>query len=855
MKFINRLTALLLAMGSCAVMAQEVSVDVAQSRAIDFFSRQEVSAMRAKRTDAPMPTLAYTSKSEGKTCFYIFNAGEDDGFVIVGGDEAAYEILGYSDHGSFDYDSAPDNFKWWLGQYTEQIAHADASIVDGPRRVQAAATRGEIEPMIKTKWDQDAPYNNKIPTYNGKIFVTGCVATAMAQMMYFYKYPSTGTGSHSYTIDAYPGVTFSANFGNTTYRWSDMKLQYSYSDTGTAADAVATLMYHVGVSVDMKYNISENGGSGASSVDIGYALANYFGYDKSMRMDYRTYFTDDQWEDFVYEELKAGRPVLYSGDSESSGHQFICDGYDSSHGMFTFNWGWGGYCDGSYLLTGTGALQPDGSGIGGAGAGKAYNRRQSIVTCVQPDCGGNEVVHFGQSADVEESIYLKIGNEEYDNYVYDRSTGSRVFYLYTSLQNFSCLTTMFDYGVKAIETTNGTTLYSTSMTNIQLGIGYRYNSAMGLMFAPFNWEAGTYELRPVVRIAGGTDDDWVEVDTLPNVGYPTITVKGEQSSASNPVYFTHEPYFNNDNNTYEDDFLLHLTFKNGTDAAASARIYYNFSTDKYIWSGYFGYSTFPANYELEDTWDIARFFDNLPSELTPGRSYTMELYTDEDHSIPYNYPSVTFTYRSKLTVDYSVGSVGWGTLILPFNSELPSGMELYGCEEVDNNGVLTLVEKSTIERNKPYIVGAKNGINTSFVGPEAINANKPSFADGILMGAVSNNVPLVAGTDYIMQNHNGNAAFYRYTGTPSDVASENDANGNRLATPFHAFLRMNGPNYSVLTLPDQNGGEVVGIESLRIDGITSAGIYSLDGKRLPTFQKGMNLIVLDDGTVQRVFVK
>jgi hypothetical protein len=140
------------------------------------------------------------------------------------------------------------------------------------------------------------------------------------------------------------------------------------------------------------------------------------------------------------------------------------------------------------------------------------------------------------------------------------------------------------------------------------------------------------------------------------------------------------------------------------------------------------------------------------------------------------------------------------------------------------------------------------------VGPKAIDADKPSFTDGILVGAVADNVPLNADTDYILQEQNGRAAFFKYTGTPSADPSENDNEGNRLAKPFRAFLRLDAADKAKLFLPGQIGDEGEGIEEIGNDNVRPAGIYSIDGKRLPKLQKGLNVIIGKDGKAQKVYV-
>jgi hypothetical protein len=182
-------------------------------------------------------------------------------------------------------------------------------------------------------------------------------------------------------------------------------------------------------------------------------------------------------------------------------------------------------------------------------------------------------------------------------------------------------------------------------------------------------------------------------------------------------------------------------------------------------------------------------------------------------------------------------------------------MKVYSCSEVDANGVLSLQEESSIRRNVPYIVNATPG-EYSFVGPEAIDAGKSSFQEGFLVGAVANDVSLNKGTDYILQEQNGKVAFYQYTGTKSDNPSENDADGNRLAKPFRTFIRLS----SASSAPKFNlpGDEETGIREISQPSTLNSELsscFTLDGHRHSSLQKGLNILILDDGTTQKVFVK
>ena len=235
--------------------------------------------------------------------------------------------------------------------------------------------------------------------------------------------------------------------------------------------------------------------------------------------------------------------------------------------------------------------------------------------------------------------------------------------------------------------------------------------------------------------------------------------------------------------------------------------------------------------------------------------YTVELYMSNGQPFE-EYPSVPFIYRNTLTVNYGVSPAGYGTLILPFNAELLTNMKVYSCSEINENNVLMLQEESSIKRNVPYIVTATYEYPYQFVGPEAIDASYPTFSAGILVGAVANNVTLESGTDYILQYRDNAAAFYRHDGKPSDDSSQNDEQGRRLAAQFRAFLRLpsssNAPKVNLLGFSDD---DTEGISILTNEGRMPAGIYSLDGKRLSSFQKGLNILILDDGTIQKVFNK
>ncbi len=1001
--------------GGNAMMAQEVSIDVAKSRTLDFLSRQSIGPKFAKGTTSSTDLeLAYTSKSEAKTCFYVFNIGNDNGFVIAGGDEAALEILGYCDHGSFNYNTANPAFKWWLDQYTEQIAHADAS-TSSPRKAKAqTAERNSIGPLIKTKWYQSYPYNSEIPVNDkyGRRYYTGCVATSMAQVMKYWEHPKQGTGSHSYVNNPpYGGdsKTYEANFGATTYDWGNMIEKYSIGSqevnyTEEEAKAVGTLMYHAGVSVDMEYTTDQ---CWAFSHDVPPALISYFGYDKSISNELRKYYSDEAWSELIYNELNEGRPVLYGGGQ----HAFICDGYDAEEDKFSFNWGWNGNDDGYYALNGSSFSSFLTSGA-------------HIMLNVKPAVEGSEseeVLHIGQ---LNDKLFLKVGDESSNvNCVYDRSIGALECSLNLCIYNLCTLSDVFDFGVMAVNEADGTTYYSTSKSNQYFRVGCT-TSVEEYLFYPYYWNAGTYKLYPVFRKYGQTSDaDWKKMDIIYGLELPTITLKNNFKPSyvhfsveknyvllgqslqieHDPVYsgkityrssnndiatvdenglitpvkvgkvtitvhgeadayfrentkrftidvlekdylkfkvendkvmpgediyifcladeyegtiefqssderivsvnewgdikaiypgeaiihvtasetelnskteidfkitvlpdvaFTYEPMFKNNNNVYENYWYLYYTLKNETDEVAEGAIYaviYN-KNDR-LFSGPILEYTLEPGEEISECCDFDYYYyyfqeeysdyyseeGHLSDLVSPGDNLYLYLYRDMDDYNLYNYSEIVFTYCPTRSVPYRVSPSGFGTLILPFDWYVTGNLKVYSCEGVDENNVLTLkeCESETFDRNVPYIVLGGPDDEYYFEGPDAIEGD--SYQAGLLIGAVSDNVPLEIGTDYILQNQGGKVAFYRYMGDPAD----------RKATQFRAFLRL--PNESSsqapkINFPGNGDDETEGISTLSTDTLP-AGIYSIAGHRQSTLQKGLNVLILDDGTAQKVFVK
>lgn len=339
-------------------------------------SRAESSSSVRRLPGNAQFTLAHTEKAGGESFLYVFNKG-DNGFIVTSADDRMPAVLGYSENGAFDPSNESPEFKWWISQYAAQ---AEAGLKTDRMVLSSApakAPKANVDELLTTRWDQDSPYNLDCPSDGGERCVTGCVATAMAQVIKYHGYPANGNGTASYVWN---GNTLSYDYSNANFDYQNMLDEYPrYDDTYTQEQqqAVANLLYACGVGVNMNYGTDA---SGASDIYIPYALKEYFNYDKDIQFLQRDYFTASDWDDIVYAELAAGRPVIYGGQSNNGGHEFVCDGYDD--GYFHINWGWSGYCNGWFLLS---ALDPEGQGIGGGDGG--YNYQQSIIIGVQPNAG------------------------------------------------------------------------------------------------------------------------------------------------------------------------------------------------------------------------------------------------------------------------------------------------------------------------------------------------------------------------------------------------------------------------------------------------------------------------------------
>ena len=398
--------------------ADQVTAEQARQQAQAFLNSRIAAGGGPRHAPGTTPQLMQERLANG---LYVFNVSNDGGFVIVSNDDRTVPVLGFGDNGNIDPANMPDNMRAWLQGYADEIAWlneytaATPGAAKAPRRTPAKA-KTAVAPLLTTTWNQGPPYNNRTPYYgiSGGNYVfstdqtptnitwdhcaTGCVATAMAQVMNYHKWPQNSLpeipgyrwANYNNTLNVLPQIEFSWNLSNS----------YASDATGTSANAVAYLMQYCGWSVQMNYGPS----SGSNTDKVAYALKQYFDYKNTTQFVSRSFYTYDKWVNLMYHELEHRRPVVYGGMSSGGGHEFVCDGYKYQNGTdyFHINWGWGGLSDEYYVLS---ALNPYSQGIGGSSSNDGFHYGQDAVIGIQPSTG------IGTIATIEPNVInLKVNS-------------------------------------------------------------------------------------------------------------------------------------------------------------------------------------------------------------------------------------------------------------------------------------------------------------------------------------------------------------------------------------------------------------------------------------------------------------
>lgn len=359
------------------ISARQRNMEIAKQIALSSISSQEATTTKSISSfcyDVERKNIRKSSKEfrTDKVPFYIFTDTVSATFVIVSGDERMKEVLAKGDHFHTNDDSGlPEGLVGLFENYRLQYEQLQSGEII-PEDVSLTIDIPNVEPMLKTKWRQSTPYNNLCP----KGCPSGCVATAMSQVMNYHQFPLSGLGSFSYSSRS-RGFRCSYNFEDATFYWEKLKNTYPISTLGnvSGAEEIAQITYACGVSVGMDYN---SDGSGAYMSDIPYALIHFFGYNDNVSYRDRTCYSNSEWYEMLCKELQEGRPVLYGGvDGKNGGHAFVIEGCNSRTKRFYVNWGWGGDYDGEYELD---ALDP---------SAYRFSSYQSMIVNVSPQLVGD----------------------------------------------------------------------------------------------------------------------------------------------------------------------------------------------------------------------------------------------------------------------------------------------------------------------------------------------------------------------------------------------------------------------------------------------------------------------------------
>ncbi len=458
----------------------------------------ETAMSRARRRSLQVPDY-----------YYVFNVGQEQGYVIVSGDDRTAPILGFSNHGSFDVDKVPCNMAAWLQDYADQIKY----LQEHPEAL--GVTRGDvpthpdISNMITTKWNQTSPYNDLLPTYNGQKCLTGCGATALAQIMNYHGAPANCPAIPGYTTETYK-ITCE-NLPATTFNWGNM---------GSNAE-VAKLMKYCAYALQ-----ADLGPDGTSAYDnmVVEALKTNFGYGNGVQMAYRGYYQDADWDMLIYNELANSRPIILIGQSPTrGGHFFILHGYSAIGGLgyYSVNWGWGGYEDGQFLLS---AMDPK-----SYGAGNGFNNNQAAIVGIST----SDVSPY----QVEETVVLttdEFGLTEGEK-EYTIPTGYSQYgpvSLNYKISNHLTRSYNFEFNFKVYKDGEFLEmLWSASSIVNGFGPGYWYGGTLSTYLPTWDGVSlgqafatpGTYKIVPVSREAGSSE--WIE-----NVNSDKLFITGVVSS-------------------------------------------------------------------------------------------------------------------------------------------------------------------------------------------------------------------------------------------------------------------------------------------------------------------------------------
>lgn len=368
-----------------SIMAEPITPAAARQAAANFLQKQGIQ-LQNEVMRAPHRALGKDAAGIEASPYYVFNAEEGKGFVVVSGDDCIGDnlVLGYATNGSFDAKKVNDNMQWWLDEMGNQIA----GLSQRSAKAKAAPVHENIDTLVTALWDQGSkyfnpvkPFNGYCPVVDGKLCVAGCMATALAQVMYYHQWPKEPTAEPIPAYTMWDGM-YVDELPVTSFEWEDMVDNYKTETTEAQQKAVAKLMRYCGQSVQMEYAPS---GSDGIFYDVD-MLVKLFGYDQGLYSAHANDYTVQGWDALIYNELREGRPLVYCGLSSGGGHAFVVDGYQAKNGSgyYHVNWGWGGLDNGYFKIA---LLDSKAKGAGASISTDGYNRDQEALIGLQPAKG------------------------------------------------------------------------------------------------------------------------------------------------------------------------------------------------------------------------------------------------------------------------------------------------------------------------------------------------------------------------------------------------------------------------------------------------------------------------------------
>ncbi|MBQ7423020.1 MAG: C10 family peptidase [Prevotella sp.] len=720
------------------VEAEPITYSEAQTKAIDFLS-QKGKKLKIKNLAYKAPSK--NSRVDSENAYYVFNIGEKQGFVIVSGDDRVSDIIGYSDNGSFVQEALPLNARAWLDEYANQIQWLKDNNIPAMKNKSPLQNNGVVErakapiyPLLESKWNQGNPYNDKTPIYyrNGKgsHCATGCVATAMAQVLNYYKYPKQIIAEiPGYTLKKIDGkdtlIVFDPIPAGTEIDWDNMLNEYgngSYTDV--QKEAVSNLMYYCGVAVEMGY-----GPSSGSGVDVAERLKAYFDFDSASKVVAHNDYPIDEWENMVYNELYHKRPVYYTGFNTSAGHAFVCDGYDGD-GYFHINWGWGGGSDGYFKLT---LLNSNYAGIGSSPGG--YSMYCSMLINGQPNTGAEYPVE-------EKEIKLQMSQL--------RVEGTTIYY---SAYNETGEPHAFEMGPAILEE-DGSLIPIITNSTIEVNHGWGWGQ-WGFDLSKGNLTPGKHVVIPVSRAIGTdiwfssrrADNKYAEVNVLENgtissiVLHPildmeVVDVEIDPVGFSNPRPITVKIQNNGDEYRGELHLFVSMTDEKGekNDSQAAS-----------IHKG-----------ELKDiVFECTAFKD-----ATVYGDWNLWISTDTKGENIIGHSTFKLVYPNFSNFNYKVESIDIKNL-----NQIGDSSYLYG-KNLEMSIVLRNMSTNQYYNCPSYLVVSKKGENGEYQQVSSLNSGYQSLVPGKTATYTFSYNRLVEGEEYkIVAKYYGYDAYKLYEGT------------------------------------------------------------------------------------------